>query len=419
MTSTTVILMVTVVAGLYMAWNIGANDVANAMGTSVGSGALTLAGAVVVAAIFEFGGSVLVGARVTQTIRSGIVDTAVFLPGGRFGADGPLLFVLGMVAALLAAGIWLQVATTYGLPVSTTHSIVGAVVGFGVTAAGLSAVQWPTVLRISLSWVISPLAGGVVAFSMFQYLRRAILADPDPVRRVRELSPYLVALVSMILALSFVYKGLKNVLQDPAWWLVGSTAAVVAVAAGAGARLAIGRTAHVAANPYRYVERVFGWLQIMTASFVAFAHGSNDVANAVGPVAAVVHVARTGRVTGAVPVPTWLLMLGGVGIVVGLATWGYKVIATIGSKITEMAPSRGFSAEFGAATTVLAFSLLGLPISTTHTLVGAVIGVGLAHGIGALNLRVIRNIVNSWIVTIPAAALITAVIFAVLRWIFI
>jgi PiT family inorganic phosphate transporter len=415
MTPATVILIITVIAGFYMAWNIGANDVANAMGTSVGSGALTLTGAVIVAAVFEFGGSVLVGANVTQTIKSGIVDTAVFLPDGRFGVDGPRLFVLGMVAALIAAGIWLQIATMYGLPVSTTHSIVGAVVGFGITSAGFSAVRWPTMVKITSSWIISPIAGGVVAFLMFQYLRRTILADPDPVARVREHSPYLVALVAMILVLSFVYKGLKNILHNPDWWTVAGSAAVVALAAGTGARLAIARTAPATANPYRYVERTFGWLQIITASFVAFAHGSNDVANAVGPVAAVVHVSRTGTVTGAVPVPEWLLMLGGLGIVVGLATWGYKVIATIGGKITEMAPSRGFSAEFGAAATVLVFSLLGLPISTTHTLVGAVIGVGLAHGIGALNLRVIRNVVNSWIVTVPAAAVMASVIFLALR----
>ncbi len=413
------ILVLTVLAGFYMAWNIGANDVANAMGTSVGSGALTLMGAVVVAAVFEFSGSVLVGANVTQTIKTGIVDPALFVPDGRFGADGPRLFVLGMVAALAAAGIWLQIATMYGLPVSTTHSIVGAVVGFGIAAAGPSAVQWSTMFRIASSWVISPLAGAAVAFLMFRYLRRAVLADPDPVARIRERAPYLVSLVAMILVMSFVYKGLKNVLHNPEWWMVAGGAGVVALAAGTGTHFAVVRTAAVTDSPFRYVERMFGWLQIATASYVAFAHGSNDVANAVGPVAAVVHVSRTGLITGKVPVPDWLLMLGGLGIVIGLATWGYKVIATIGGKITEMAPSRGFSAEFGAASTVLVFSLLGLPISTTHTLVGAVIGVGLAHGIGALNLRVIRNVVNSWIVTVPAAATMAAILFVALRAVFV
>jgi PiT family inorganic phosphate transporter len=419
-TVTLIVLIVGLTAGLYMAWNIGANDVANAMGTSVGSGALTLAGAVIIAAIFEFGGAVLVGSRVTRTIRSGILDTAVFAPDvGMFGADGPLLLMLGMVAALLAAGIWLQLATTYGLPVSTTHSIVGAVVGFGVLTAGISSVEWLTVLRIAASWVISPAAGGLLGFAMFVYLRRTILRHSDPAQRVRRQAPLLVGLVVLILFLSFVYKGLKNVLHDPAWWMVLAGSALVAIAAAAGARVAVERTSRIAPDPYQYVERIFGWLQILTASFVAFAHGANDVANAIGPLAAIVHIAQSGEISGAVPVPFWVLMLGGFGIVVGLATWGYKVIRTIGREITEMLPSRGFSAEFGAASVVLVFSLLGLPISTTHTLVGAVIGVGLAHGISALNLKVVRNIVNSWIITLPASAVLAAVIFAILRWIFV
>lgn len=411
---------VALIVGLYMAWNIGANDVANAMGTSVGSGALTLKGAVIVAAIFEFAGAVLVGSRVTQTIRSEILDTSVYMPlTGDFGADGPLILMVGMCSALLAAGIWLQIATTYGLPVSTTHSIVGAVVGFGVMAAGFADIDWGTVLRIAGSWVISPLAGATLAFLMFVYLRRTILSHADPVAQVRQRSPYLVGLVCLILVLSFVYKGLKNVLHDPSWWMVGGAAGLVAVTAAGGARIAVGRTSRVTANPYQFVERVFASLQVLTASYVAFAHGANDVANAVGPVAAVVNIAQTGSISGEVPVPAWILLLGGCGIVLGLATWGYKVIATIGGEITEMAPSRGFSAEFGAATVVLVFSLLGLPISTTHTLVGAVIGVGLAQGIGALNLRVVRNVINSWIITLPVSALLSAVIFLIARAIFV
>jgi PiT family inorganic phosphate transporter len=327
--------------------------------------------------------------------------------------------MLGMVAALIAAGIWLQLATTLGLPVSTTHSIVGAVVGFGVVAAGFSNVNWLTILRIAGSWVISPLAGALVAFLMFVHLRRTILRQADPAERVRQQSPYLVGLVTIILVLSFVYKGLKNVLHDPPWWMVLGSAILVAVVAGSGVRVAVARTVRVAANPYQFVERIFGWLQVLTASFVAFAHGANDVANAVGPVAAVVHIAQTGEVAGRVAVPIYVLMAGGIGIVVGLATWGYKVIETVGRAITEMAPSRGFSAEFGAASTVLVFSLLGLPVSTTHTLVGAVIGVGLAHGLGALNLRVVRNIVNSWIITVPLSAVLAAIAFLILRLIFV
>jgi PiT family inorganic phosphate transporter len=413
-----VILGAVLAAGLYMAWNIGANDVANAMGTSVGSGAVTLRQAVLIAAIFEFSGAVLVGSHVTQTIRSGIIDTSVYSTTGQFGADGPLLLMLGMVAALIAAGLWLQLATTFKLPVSTTHSIVGAVVGFGVMAAGFSKINWLMVLRIAGGWVISPLAGGLVAFLMFVHLRRTILRQANPAERVREQSPYLVGLVTVILVLSFVYKGLKNVLHNPPWWMVLGIAVLLAVVAGSGARVAVVRTVRVAANPYQYVERIFGWLQVLTASYVAFAHGTNDVANAIGPVAAAVHIAQTGEVAGRVAVPGYVLMAGGLGIVLGLATWGYKVIETVGRAITEMAPSRGFSAEFGAASTVLVFSLLGLPVSTTHTLVGAVIGVGLAHGLGALNLRVVRNIINSWIITVPLSAVLASVIFLILRLVF-
>ena len=420
MTATSIVLLAGIAVGLYMAWNIGANDVANAMGTSVGSGAVTLMGAVLIAAVFEFSGAVLVGSRVTSTIRSGILDTAAYSPmTGQFGPDGPLILMIGMVSALLAAGIWLNIATAYGLPVSTTHAIVGAVVGFGSVAAGPSAVQWGTVLRIAASWVISPLAGGLLAFLMFVYLRRSILQHKDPAERVQHQAPYLVGLVVGILVLSLLYKTLKNVIDAPPWVLATAGAAVVGVVAAGATRAFMVRSAPVTTNPYEYVERIFARLQIATASYVAFAHGANDVANAVGPFAAVVQIARTGTVTAAVPVPGWVLVLGGAGIVLGLATWGYRVIRTIGREITEISPSRGFSAEFGAATIVLVFSVLGLPISTTHTLVGAVIGVGLAHGIGALNLRVVRNVVNSWIITIPATAALAAALFAGLRLIFV
>lgn len=412
----TVVLIVGVLAGFYMAWNIGANDVANAMGTSVGSGAITLKQAVVIAAIFEFTGAVLVGSRVTETVRSGIIDTSTYAGlGGQFGSQGPLLLMLGMVSALLAAGIWLQIATTYGLPVSTTHSIVGAVIGFGIVGAGFYSVAWGTVGRIAASWIVSPLVGGALGFVTFVYLRRSILRHEDPGERVRGQSPYLVGVVATILALSFLYKGLKNVIVEPPWWLALGAAGVVALVAGTGTRALLSRGVRTTPDPYQYVERIFGRLQVITASYVAFAHGANDVANSVGPLAAVIHVAQTGEVAGKVSVPPWILVLGGLGIVIGLSTWGYKVIRTIGREITEMAPSRGFAAEFGAATTVLICSLLGLPISTTHTLVGAVIGVGLAHGIGALNLRVLRNVVNSWLITLPAAGGLAAAIFLVLR----
>ncbi len=420
MSQSTFLLVLAVIGGLYMAWNIGANDVANAMGTSVGSGALTLRQAILVAAIFEFSGAVLVGTHVTDTIRSGIVDTTLFEPTGPLGVNGPLILAIGMFSALMAAGIWLQLATHWGLPVSTTHSIVGAVVGFGVIALGTAGVKWEEVGLIAASWVISPVTGALIAWGMFAFIRSSILRRPDPANAARGGGPYLVGLVMVILILSFIYKALKNVISEPPVILVAAICLGGGIVSALITSWALRRKPQEQANPYIYVESVFGWLQIITAIFVAFAHGANDVANAIGPLAAVVNIIGSGfaELPHTVPVPFWVLALGGFGIVVGLATWGYKVIATIGNEITELTPSRGFSAEFGAATTVLAASRLGLPISTTHTLVGAVIGVGLAQGMAALNLKMIGSIVNSWMATIPASAGISMLLFVILRSLF-
>lgn len=417
MTLAFAVLVVTLAAGVYMAWNIGANDVANAMGTSVGSGALTLGAAVVLAGIFEFAGAVLVGGSVTETIRGGIVQVELFDPSGPLGPDGPVLLALGMLSALIAAGAWLHFATHFGLPVSTTHSIVGSVVGFGIASFGWSGVNWETIAQIVLSWGVSPLCGGVLAFATFLTVQRIILRDPDPVQATRRSGPFLVGVVIALMVMSFIYKALSNVISDPPLWVVLVCAAGAAVVSGLVASQVIGRVSVRVDNPYVFVERVFAGLQVITACFVAFAHGANDVANAAGPVAAVASMARTGftSIDSNVPVPGWVLLLGGGGIVIGLATMGYRVILTVGRQITDLTPTRGFSAEFGAATTVLVASRLGLPISTTHTLVGAVIGVGMAHGIAALNLRVIRNIVNSWLATVPAAAVLSAGIFVVMR----
>lgn len=418
MTVGLIIFAVTVAAGAYMAWTIGANDVANAMGTSVGSGALTLTGAIIVAAVMEFSGAILVGAGVTDTISKGIVETTLFAADGPLGSDGPLLLGLGMLCALLAAAGWLHLATHFGLPVSTTHSIVGAVVGIGIVSFGWHGVAWGKLLQIVGSWVVSPLLGGLLAFLTFFYIRKHILRSADPIDATRRTAPYLVAVVVAIMTLSFIYKVMRNRFDvPPVLFSVGISiafGALVGVIAGAIVRR---RAPTPAAGAYVYVERVFALLQISTACFVAFAHGANDVANAVGPLAAVVSLSRNGfdAIATQVDVPFWVLALGGLGIVIGLATLGHKVIATVGKQITEMTPTRGFSAEFGAATTVLIASSLGLPISTTHTLVGGVIGVGFAQGIGALNLRIVRNIVNSWIATVPAAAGTAAALFIVLR----
>lgn len=413
-----ILIFLAVATGLYMAWNIGANDVANAMGTSVGSGALTLKRAIVLAGIFEFGGAVLVGGHVTETIRQGILDPVAFAPTGAFGADGPLLLALGMAAALLAAAVWLQGASFVGLPVSTTHSIVGAVVGFGLVSVGVSGVDWDTMGRIVASWIVSPALGGALGFATFLVVRRLVLHQPDPVRASRDVAPYIVGVVATILALTFVYKALGNVLPDPhPTWVALGALGVGGVGILVARRWITRVSGREVSSPFIIVETIFGGLQIVTAAFVAFAHGANDVANAVGPLAAVMGIASTGftAIPSQIPVPTWILALGGLGIVIGLATWGYRVIATIGQHITELTPTRGFSAEFGAACTVLLASRMGLPVSTTHVLVGAVVGVGFAQGMAALNLRTLRNIAVSWLATVPAAAAVAAALFLALR----
>ena len=402
-----IILTIASLGGLYMAWTIGANDVANAMGTSVGSGALTLRGAIIVAAIFEFGGAMLVGGTVTNTIRKGIVDIQTL------GSD-PMVMAVGMTCCLLAAALWLNLATYAGWPVSTTHSIVGAVVGFGVTAGGLDAVDWGTVGSIAASWVISPVMGGVLGYGLFMFIQRTILTAEDPVAAIKRWGPLFVFPIVAILALSAMFKGLKPLRLD----LSLGPAIVIALLVGLASSLAaipifarFARRSAVAKNAAtRSAEKVFMVLQVMTACFVAFAHGSNDVANAVGPLAAVFGAIQEG-VTETVQVPYRVLLIGGVGIVVGLATYGYKIMATIGRRITELTPSRGFSAEFAAATTIVVASKMGLPVSTTHTLVGAVIGVGFGRSIGAINTRVLRGIFASWFITVPFTALLAAFLF--------
>ncbi len=403
---------VAIAACAYMAWNIGANDVANAMGTSVGSHAITMKQAVLLAAVFEFAGAFLVGGHVTDTVRKGIVSTEVF-------QSSPEIFVLGMLSAMLAAGVWLNLATFLGLPVSTTHSIIGAIVGFGLLVGGVSAIHWGKLLSVVMSWVVSPLCGGLIGWATFTFIKRTVLTSWNPVRAARKIVPILIFPVATILVLSMLYKGLKNLKLDVPF----NQALVIALLVGVLAHFAMKMILayklkdipRKRADAFGQVEKIFAYLQIGTACYVAFAHGANDVANAIGPFAAIVSVFKSGDLAMKVPVPMWVLALGGAGIVVGLGTWGYKVIETIGKKITSMTPSRGFSAEFATATTVLVCSKLGLPVSTSHTLVGSVIGVGLARGMAALNLGVIRSIINSWIITIPAAGVLTILIFLVLK----
>jgi PiT family inorganic phosphate transporter len=400
-----------VLVGVYMAWNIGANDVANAMGTSVGTGAITLRQAVIIAAIFEFAGAFLVGSSVTNTIRKGILDPGPFL-------QDPEALVRGMFAALVGAAVWLHIATHFGLPVSTTHSIIGAIIGFGILNAGFGAINYGVLGSVVGSWFLSPVMGGLISFAMFTYIRRTILTAKDPREAIRGKDLYLMALVFAVLTLSIIYKGLKNLKLDlPVWEAIGISLLSGAVLGALGSWI-IRKYLIRGVEGVDYAERVFRWLQIVTAAYVAFAHGANDVANAIGPLAVVVAGIRGAVGSLSVPVPVWLLGLGGIGIVVGIATYGRRVIETIGKKITDMTPSSGFSATFGAATTVLLFSKIGMPISTTHTLVGSVVGVGLARGISALNLGMIWTILKSWVATIPIAAGITILIDLLLRWVF-
>ena len=391
-------LWIAALLAFYMAWAIGANDVANAMGTSVGSGALTVGGAVIVAAIFEFAGAFLAGGHVTDTVRKGMLDMSSL---------GREQLIYGMMASLASAGTLLIGATRFGLPISTTHAIVGAIVGFGAVAIGIDAVNWPKVLQISLSWITSPLLAGVIAFAIFHLIRSTILNKSNPVHQIRKYGPAFFFFVFFIIGLVTLFKGLKHINLDlDLMEALAGSVALGLIGSGLGAffirRVQIGE-----ADPdhrFDQVERIFVVLQILTACAIAFAHGSNDVANAIGPLAAIVNAVENVDLTAKAPIAPWMLAIGGLGIVIGLATWGYRVMETIGKKITELTPSRGFAAQLAAASTIVLASRLGIPISTTHTLVGAVLGVGLARGITALDLRVVGNILASWIATLPIAA---------------
>jgi len=399
-----------IVLGLYMAWTIGANDVANSMADAVGSGALAVKWAVILAAVCEFAGSVLVGSHVTNTIRKGIVTPEAL--GG-----SPEVLCLGMASALLAAALWLHIASGLGLPVSTTHSIVGAVAGFGVVAAGWTAVRWGTMGKIVASWVISPFAGMLMAFIFFKLITRHVLGKERPVAAAVRAAPLIGFVVFTVVALAIFYKGLKGVTlgwDSPMAPILLSV--VVGLVAAVAARAAVARYLRTAGDlplreQLRRVERVFAPLVIITSCSVAFAHGANDVANAVGPLAAVTSTLHTGSIKMKVEVPLWILALGGGGIVLGLAMYGYRVMRTVGTRLTELSPSRGVAADVAATTTVLVCSRLGLPVSTTHTIVGAIIGVGLARGVGSINRRVTRDIIGSWLATVPAAAGLAVLLF--------
>ena len=416
----TVFLVLACMFGFFMAWGIGANDVANAMGTSVGSRALTIKQAILVAMVFEFLGAYLAGGEVTATIRKGIIDAEVM-------EGHPELMVYGMLSALLAAGTWLLIASVQGWPVSTTHSIVGAIVGFAAVGISVDAIHWDKVGSIVASWVVSPVMAGTISYGLFMSVKVLILDTENPFQRAKRFIPIYMWLVGFMISMVTLLKGLKHVGLDLDLGLgsafanaIPPSAAIGLLVAGAGSLMLRGiKEIPDERNRFGSVERVFAVLMVFTACSMAFAHGSNDVANAVGPLAAVVGTVQSGGMIAAKSaMPWWILLVGAMGIVVGLATYGWRVITTIGRKITELTPSRGFAAELGAAGTVVIASATGLPISTTHTLVGAVLGVGFARGIGALNLRTIGSIFLSWLITLPAGAGLAIIFFFVFKGIF-
>jgi|TARA_B110000444_G_scaffold26657_2_gene22046 PiT family inorganic phosphate transporter len=434
----TVVLMLAIIVCAYMAWNIGANDVANAMGTSVGSRALTLKQAVVIAAVFEFCGAFFAGDAVTDTVRKGILNIDLAdesLVTDAFAND--LMF--GFIAAMMAAAVWLTIATRFGLPVSTTHSIIGGIVGVGLVLEvqhNASLIDWEVVSKVVLSWIASPLMGGTLAFITFFIVRMTILEADDPIARSRWLAPILALPTFFTLGLALQFKALKgfiakaesngwiedkydwlpvkengvfNPMADNAWFPINSLIVAFIIGSIASLILAIVLRNYEfkkQGEGFQGVEKIFVWLQIITAAYVAFAHGANDRSNAIGPMAAVYDILTNGGDLAAkVDVPLWLVLLGSAGIAIGVMTWGWRVMETIGTKITDITPTRGFAAEFGAATTILLFSMpfLAVPVSTTHTLVGAVVGVGLAGGAKNVDFRVFGKIAASWVASLPAA----------------
>jgi len=412
----TAMLILAVIFGLYMTWGIGANDLANAMGTSVGAGAVTVKQAICIAIIFEFLGAVLAGGHVTKTIRKGIIDPTSIV-------NNPEILVYGMLASLLAAAVWLMIASSKGWPVSTTHSIIGALIGFAIVGIGPDAVKWGKVGSVVMSWVISPAVGGTISFLLVISTRKLIFDTDDPLKNAKRYAPVYIFLVGFIISLVTMFKGLKHLnLELTTLQSFGAATLFGIFTASIGwifiRKIKDDPTANRTFS-YASVEKVFTPMMLFTACAMAFAHGSNDVANGIGPLAAVYSIISSGgEVMQSSALPIWILLLGGAGIVLGLITLGYRVMMTVGKKITELTPSRGFCAELAAATTVVLASRTGLPVSTTHILVGSVLGVGLARGIGALDLRVVLNIIISWLVTLPAGAIMAMLFFFTLKGIF-
>ncbi|MBN1796333.1 MAG: inorganic phosphate transporter [Sedimentisphaerales bacterium] len=411
-----ILLIIAIIAGAYMAWNVGANDAANSMADAVGSKALTVFWAVVLAGIFELGGAVLVGAHVTDTVRKGIIETQAF-------EKDPMVLAYGMICAILAAALWLNAASFFGMPVSTTHSIVGAIVGFGILKAGFWHIHWGKMGQIVASWFISPLVGGAMSFFIFKIISAKVLSVEKPAVAAKKGVPVCVFFTFSILILAIIFKGLKNLHLN----LSGFNALGLSIIGGLIAAVLSAIIMAKGKNEYdnleteqqlEQVEKIFAILVIITSCTVAFAHGANDVANAIGPLAAVAEIIRTNAIPSKASVNIWFLVLGGAGIAVGLATFGYRVMKLVGEKVTEITPSRGVAADIAGMTTVLVCSRLGLPVSTTHVIVGAIIGVGLARGITAIDRTVVRSIFISWLATVPIAAVLTVIFYLLGDWLF-
>ncbi|HDL5423865.1 TPA: inorganic phosphate transporter, partial [Mannheimia haemolytica] len=408
-----ILVIITAIVGFMMAFGIGANDVSNAMGTSVGSGTITIKQAILIAMVFEFAGAYLAGGEVADTIKSGIIDPAQF-------ANSPDILVLGMMASLCAAGMWLIIATKMGWPVSATHTIIGAVIGFALITIGSDAIQWDALGGIVGSWFVTPILAGIVAYSIFINSQKLIFNRSNPFKQAKKYGPMYMGITIFILVIVTVSKGLKHVgLHLDTAETLGISFALALLAFIIGyfyfRSKSFAMKARAEEKGFAGVEKIFSILMLITACAMAFAHGSNDVANAIGPLAAVESIVRSGgMIEGKTTLAPWILPLGALGMMIGLAIMGKNVMATVGTGITDLTPSRGFAAQFACAVTVVIASGTGLPISTTQTLVGAVLGVGFARGIAALNLGVIRNIVISWVITLPVGAVLSIIIYYIL-----
>jgi PiT family inorganic phosphate transporter len=399
------VLIIGYIFGFYMAWNIGANDVANSMASAVGAKAITIRQSIFIAGILNIIGATFIGSHVTQTIRKGIVSTDIL-------AD-PHLALIGALAALLAAALWVSFATWKSLPVSTTHSIVGAMIGFGIMAGGFSVINWGKLGAVVLSWVISPVFAMVIAFLMFKTIVQFILSRDDPFNQAFKLSPYFIGAAFFVIILSFIFKtplGNTLAIGTPLALIIALILAIILGFVSLKLLRKFTRKTDLTGE-----EEIFRKIQIGTSCYVALAQGANDVANAIGPLAVIYFLVKTGSVGAKVPVPIFLLFFGGIGIACGIGMAGHRVMDTIGRKITTLTNTRGFAVDFAAATTVLVASKMGLPVSTTHAAVGGVLGVGLARGMEAVNFRIIFEIIVYWILTVPAAALTSILIFKILQ----